>query len=53
MKTQLDEKQDLLRKIEHLSSIDDIRKVKIFIAGMEARKELESEESKGKPKKIS
>lgn len=36
MKTQLDEKQDLLRKIEHISSADDIQRVKIFIAGLEA-----------------
>lgn len=38
MKTQLDEKQDLLRKIERLSSADEVQKVKVFIAGMEAGK---------------
>jgi poly(3-hydroxybutyrate) depolymerase len=38
MKTQLDEKQDLLRKVERLSSADEVQKVKVFIAGMEAGK---------------
>lgn len=38
MKTQLDEKQDLLRKIERLSSVDEVQRVKVFIAGMEAGK---------------
>lgn len=38
MKTQLDEKQDLLSKIERLSSADEVQKVKAFIAGMEAGK---------------
>ncbi len=38
MKTQLDEKQDLLSKVESLSSADEVQKVKIFIAGMEAGK---------------
>lgn len=37
MKTQLDEKQDLLRKVKSLSSVD-IQKLKVFIAGMEAGK---------------
>ena len=38
MKTQLDEKQDLLCKVERLSSADEVQKVKVFIAGMEAGK---------------
>lgn len=38
MKTQLDEKQDLISKVESLSSIDEIRQLKVFIAGMEAGK---------------
>lgn len=38
MKTQLDERQDLLSKIERLSSADEVQKVKVFIAGMEAGK---------------
>ena len=38
MKTQLDEKQDLMRKVERLSSADEVQKVKVFIAGMEAGK---------------
>lgn len=40
MKTQLDEKQNLLSKIERLSSVDEVRKVKVFIAGMEAGKAI-------------
>ena len=40
MKTQLDEKQDLLIKVERLSSADEVQKVKVFIAGMEAGKEV-------------
>ena len=40
MKTQLDEKQDLLRKVERLSSADEVQKVKVFIAGMEAGKAI-------------
>ena len=40
MKTQLDEKQDLLRKIARLSSADEVQKVKAFIAGMEAGKAI-------------
>ena len=38
MKTQLDEKQDLINKIKGLSSVDEIQKLKVFIAGMEAGK---------------
>lgn len=38
MKIQLDERQDLLSKIERLSSADEVQKVKAFIAGMEAGK---------------
>lgn len=38
MRTQLDEKQDLMHKVERLSSIEEIQKLKIFIAGMEAGK---------------
>ena len=38
MRIQLDEKQDLLSKIERLSSADEVQKVKAFIAGMEAGK---------------
>ena len=40
MKTQLDEKQDLLRKVARLSSADEVQKVKAFIAGMEAGKAI-------------
>ena len=41
MKIQLDEKQDLIRKIKRRSSADEIQKVKVFIAGMEAGKEIQ------------
>lgn len=37
MRTQLDEKKELMNKIEILS-VSDIQKVKVFIAGMEAEK---------------
>lgn len=35
MNTQLDERQELAKKIEKLSH-DDIQKVRVFIAGVEA-----------------
>lgn len=41
MKTQLDEKQDLLRKVERLSSADEVQKVKAFIVGMEVGKAVQ------------
>jgi len=52
MKTKLDEKQDLMKKIERLSSADEVQKLKVFIAGMEAGKgmrfaEKETAESGG------
>lgn len=40
MKTQLDEKRDLILKIERISSVDEVRKLKVFIAGMEAGKAI-------------
>ena len=46
MKTQLDEKQDLMRKIERLSTADEVRQLKIFIAGMEAGKAVRETECK-------
>lgn len=48
MKTQLDEKKELLRKVECLSSADEIQKVKVFIAGMEAERELQFPEKAAK-----
>lgn len=36
MITQLDERGELLRKVEGISSADDIQRLKVFIAGMEA-----------------
>lgn len=45
MKTQLDEKEELIRKIEQLTSSDEIQQVKIFIAGMEAGKSVRETES--------
>lgn len=53
MKRQLDEKQDLIHKIESISSIEDIRQLKVFIAGMEAGKNLKEIQSKGKSCMIS
>ena len=44
MKTQLDEKQDLMRKVESLSSDDEIQRLKVFIAGMEAGKAVKENE---------
>ena len=41
MKTQLDERKDLVSKIENISSIETIRQIKTFIAGMEAGKALD------------
>lgn len=40
MKTQLDERQELIQKIKCIVSEDEIRKVKIFIAGLEAGKNV-------------
>ena len=45
MKTQLDERQELLRKIKRLSPAD-IQKVKVFIAGVEAGKAAMADECK-------
>lgn len=39
MNTQLDERQELLRKVEKLSPAD-IQKVRVFIAGVEAGKSV-------------
>ena len=39
MKTQLDEKQELINKIKVLSA-SDIQRLKVFIAGVEAGKEI-------------
>ena len=47
--TQLDEKQELIQKIERLSSADDIQKVKIFISGLEAGKAAKMAERDEKP----
>lgn len=43
MRTKLDEKKDLLHKVENLSSAEEVQKIKIFIAGMEAGKEVRGE----------
>lgn len=43
MNTQLDERQELLRKVEKLSPTD-IQKVRVFIAGVEAGKAAMAEE---------
>lgn len=43
--TELDEKLDLIKKVERISSAEEVQKLKVFIAGMEAGKaawELES-----------
>lgn len=45
MNTQLDERQELLRKVEQLSPMD-IQKVRVFIAGVEAGKAAMAEEHK-------
>lgn len=50
MKTQLDERQELINKIEVLR-VCDVRALKVFVAGMDAGKTLRSstkESSKGK-----
>ena len=47
MKTQLDKKQDLLHKVACLSSVEDVQKVTIFIAGMEAGKMVKASEDAG------
>lgn len=44
MKTQLDEKQELIKKIEFISNSDEIQKLKIFISGMEAGKTIMDKE---------
>ena len=38
MKTELDKRQELIEKIKNLSAPEDVQKVKIFIAGLEAGK---------------
>lgn len=50
MKTQLDEKRDLMHKVERLSSIEEIQKLKIFIAGMEAGKVAKENTGEGERK---
>lgn len=53
MNTQLDERQELTRKIEKLSPAD-IQKVRVFISGMEAgrtAKENECLAAKTEPKR--
>lgn len=45
MNTQLDERQELMRKVEQLSPMD-IQKVRVFIAGVEAGKAAMAEEHK-------
>lgn len=42
MNTQLDARQELLRKVEKLSPMD-IQKVRVFIAGVEAGRALAGE----------
>ena len=44
MQTQLDDKQELIRKLERLSSADDVQKLKVFIAGLEAGKAIKADE---------
>ena len=38
METELDKRQELIEKIKNLSAPEDVQKIKIFIAGMEAGK---------------
>lgn len=45
--TQLEEKQELIRKIECLSSAD-IQKLKAFLAGIEVGKVLNKQECEGR-----
>lgn len=45
MNTQLDERQELLRKVEKLSPTD-IQKVRVFIAGVEAGRAAMAEDHK-------
>lgn len=45
MNTQLDAKQELLKKIQ-LLSYSDMQKLKVFLAGLEAGKQLAERESK-------
>lgn len=45
MNTQLDERQELLKKVDKLSPAD-IQKVRVFIAGVEAGKAAMAEEHK-------
>ena len=45
MKTQLDDKQDLIQKIELLSA-SDVQKLKVFLAGVEAGKTVRVLEQK-------
>lgn len=40
MKTQLDEKQELLCKLERLDSPEEVRQVAAYIAGLEAGKAI-------------
>ena len=40
MRTQLDEKREAIKKIEQLTSADEILRVQAFIAGLEAGQEL-------------
>ena len=39
MKTQLDERRELIQKIEQLN-VSDIQKLKVFLAGIEAGKTI-------------
>lgn len=45
MKTQLDERQELINKIEVLR-VCDVRALKVFVAGMDAGKTLQSSTEK-------
>lgn len=50
MNTQLDARQELLRKVEKLSP-SDIQKVRVFIAGVEAGRAAAGECGAVKPKR--
>ena len=49
MKTELDKRQELIEKIKNLSAPEDVQKVKIFIAGLEAGKAVKAANGKQKP----
>ena len=46
METELDKRQELIEKIKKLSAPEDVQKVKIFIAGLEAGKAVKEVSAK-------